>query len=501
MLISKTTFQHYTHCPKDVWLKLYKPELHAKFILSEFELHIMEQGNEVESCARSLFVGGIEVASQGEHAVAETQRLMTQLVPTIFQATFIADDFIVRNDMLKYNVESGRWDLYEVKGTNSLKLGKNENNHVSDLAFQVSVMRRAHVPLGRYYLVHLNKEYVRFGDIEMESLFTVEDMTDAVEVKLLEIEIKMEVAREYLHQTKEPVGSCECVYASRRNHCSTFSYTNPHIPAYSVHDISRIHTKKLSRFIDEKVYLLEDIRDPDEYKLSDKQKNQVLSHTHQRTIVDEAAITHELQALQYPLYFFDYEAYAPAIPAFDGYGPYKFIPFQFSLHILRELGGALEHVEFLHEEFSDPSNMVAASLQQHIKGGTVVVWYQNFEKQVNNNIGLRLPEHAAFFKQLNASIFDLYQIFFDQHYIHYGFKGSASIKKVLPVIAPELTYADLEIHEGGQASSEWWRMVSPLTLPEEKKQIAENLKKYCGRDTEAMYVIWKHLQETIIQVV
>jgi hypothetical protein len=92
MLISKTIFQHCLHCPKDAWLKLHKPELRGQFVFSEFELHLMEQGNEVESYARNLFPGGIEVSTTGEHAVEDTTRLMTERMAVIFQATFIVDN-------------------------------------------------------------------------------------------------------------------------------------------------------------------------------------------------------------------------------------------------------------------------------------------------------------------------------------------------------------------------------------------------------------------------
>ena len=103
MIISKTTFQHYLHCPKDAWLKLHKPELRSKFVPSEFELHLMEQGNEVESYAHNhnLFSGGIEISTTGIHAVEDTARLMSRHTAVIFQATFIVDGFVVRNDILK----------------------------------------------------------------------------------------------------------------------------------------------------------------------------------------------------------------------------------------------------------------------------------------------------------------------------------------------------------------------------------------------------------------
>jgi len=497
MLISKTTFQHFLHCPKDTWLKLHKPELKGQFTPSEFDLHLMEQGNEVESYARNLFPGGIEVSTTGEHAVEDTRRLMAERIAVIFQATFIADNFIVRNDALKWNPETNLWDLYEVKGTNSMKLDQKERDHVTDLAFQVSVMRRAGVPLGRCYLVHLNKEYVRVGDLDIEALFTKEDVTEAVGGRIPELEPKMAAAQEYLSRESGPGGGCDCVYFTRRNHCTTFQYSNDHIPLYSVHDISRIHKTKLANLVEQKIFDLNEV-DPDLHKLSEKQTSQVRAHQLQRSVIDTDSIAESLASLKFPLHFFDYEAYAPAIPAFYGYSPYKFIPFQFSMHILREPGGELEHVEFLHEEFSDPSEAVALKLRELYAGGSVVVWHETFEKTfINANIAHRLPHHAEFFDKFNGAMFDLEKVFTAQHYIHQDFKGRTSIKKVLPVLAPELSYKALQINDGGQASNEWWHMIAPTTQPEEKAEIAKNLKEYCGLDTKALYVIWEHLTSLV----
>jgi len=153
-------------------------------------------------------------------------------------------------------------------------------------------------------------------------------------------------------------------------------------------------------------------------------------------------------------------------------------------------------VEFLHEQLSDPSKRVAELLKEHVPpGGTVIAWYKHFEKMINTAIGARNPEYAAFFEAFNTSIYDLRDLFHQQHYVHPGFKGKSSIKKVLPTLAPELRYDLLTIREGGQASDAWWRMVAPQTPPEEQARIARDLKIYCGLDTYAMYAIWHHLQE------
>jgi hypothetical protein len=496
-IISKTLFQEFLYCPKNIWLKLNKPELTEKFTISEFELHLMEQGNEVESIAHGLeiFENGIEVQTNGEEAVSETLRLMTSLVPTIFQATFIKDGFIIRNDALKYDPQNKCWDLYEIKATNSIHEGK-KRDHIVDITFQASLLRRSNVPIGKCFHVRLNKEYVRSGELDLSALFEIEDVSSEVLEHMEEVEKQMDAALEYLNRKDEPVGGCECLYGVRRNHCTTFQYSNPQIPEYSVHDLSRIHKTKLEALIEEGVFGIGDIEDPDKYKLSDKQKNQILAHKYQKPIIDEQRICEELSALQFPLYFFDYETFPPAIPVFNGYRPYQQIPFQFSLHILREREGELEHIEYLQDKFEDPTEEVVRMLQENIKGGTVIAWYKSFETRINNEIALRHPQHTTFINNLNGSMYDLMDIFFNQRYVHNNFRGSSSIKKVLPVMVPELSYSDLEIRDGAVASKAWWKIVSDTIEQVEKEKIASDLKTYCGRDTYAMYAIWKKLMES-----
>lgn len=478
-------------------MRIHRADDVGKLELSDFELHIIEQGNEVETEARKLFPKGVLITETDDAAVEQTKQLMAKKTSMIFQATFLVDGFIAKNDMLSYNSETGKWDLYEVKGTNAIKEDSaGHRDHIDDLAFQLSVLRRAGISVGRCLIIHLNKEYIRSGDIDLSSLFETEDVSEKIEARLPFIEEKMTVAKQYLESKKEPPPGCECVYKARKKHCTSFQLSNPHVPPYSVHDLSRVSKKKLDMFIERGIFDLNDI--PDDFELTDNQKNQVLAHKRQKPTIDVENIRAELDALVFPLYFFDYEAFGPAIPAFDGYGPYKHIPFQFSLHILRTPDAALEHVEFLHDGLSDPSQKVVDMLKEHVpSGGTVIAWYKHFEKMVCKEIGVRLPEHAAYFEDFNNRIYDLMDIFHDQHYVHHGFKGKSSIKKVLPTLASELRYDLLDIREGGQAADAWWRMVQPGTSAEEKAKIAHDLKVYCGLDTYAMYAIWHHLQETI----
>jgi hypothetical protein len=223
---------------------------------------------------------------------------------------------------------------------------------------------------------------------------------------------------------------------------------------------------------------------------------QVRAHKSQKPIIDVGEIERILGSYTFPLYFFDYETYAPAIPAFDGFGPYVRIPFQFSLHVLRDAETEPEHVEYLQLDRSDPTRAVAQLLDQYIDPkGTVIVWYAPFERGVNKEIGDRLSAYATQMARINGQVRDLRDIFSKQHYVHPDFRGSTSIKDVLPVLVPELSYDGLMIKEGTAASEQWWAMTAAGTEAAERAIIADALRTYCKLDTYAMYAIWKTLKQ------
>lgn len=496
ILISKTTFLEFLMCPKNIWFKLHKPELLEMFSLSPFELQLVEQGNEVESYARNLFPGGVQVTTTEDEAVRETERYMLSKVPAIFQATFVVDGFITKVDVLAYDKTNDRWDICEIKGTNSIKEEGSDRSHIDDLAFQASVLKRANVSVGRYILIHLNKDYVRDGDLDLHKMFLVDDMTDKIHARLPDVEEKMTAAREHLPPVTEPSFQCDCIYYGRSSHCTTFQHSHSYVPEYSVHDLARIGNskKKLAMMVERRIFDLADV--PADIELSEIQQNQLRVHRTQKPIIDVDKIREELESLEFPLYFLDYETFAPAIPMFNGYSPYSRIPFQFSLHILRDPAGEPEHIEYLHEERSDPSIPVADLLVQHIKpNGTVISWNKSFEQGVNRELAERVPNHKVALERINDQMYDLKDIFHKQYYVHPEFRGRTSIKKVLPALVPGVHYGDLNIQEGGQASDAWWQMISPVTSPNEHAKIAEDLKKYCGLDTYAMFAVWKHLNE------
>lgn len=491
MVITKTDYLEYTYCKKNLWLMKHKPELFEGKELSEFEKKIIEEGNLADKAARNLFPEGSLIKLKGINAVQITKDLLRSNASTLFQAAFVFEDFFVQADILRYNDILDAWELYEVKATNDVKR-EVPHHHINDLAFQRNVIEGNGMRIAKMGVIHLNCEYRKNGKVRYEDLFTIAEVTDEVLAAADGVRDQMNDLKTYLQMPEED--GCECIYRGRNAQCTTFAYSNPEVPEYSVHDISRIGASKnlFYDWIDRGIFKIEDIDNPE--VLQGAKKAQYEAYMAKRPLIDQEAIRNALSALKFPIQFFDYEAYACAIPKFDGFGAYEQVPFQYSLHVLHE-DGALEHKEFLAKSSAEP---IALPLIQRMRAdfderGSIISWYASFEQQRNNKLAELYPEHAEFLETINDRMFDLMSIFSNCYYVDAAFRGSCSIKHVLPVLVPELSYKALKIQKGDQAVERWERLIDSTTLPEAREQIARDLLEYCKLDTLAMVEIYRVL--------
>jgi len=115
------------------------------------------------------------------------------------------------------------------------------------------------------------------------------------------------------------------------------------------------------------------------------------------------------------------------------------------------------------------------------------------EKGRNTEMGKAFPEYADFLEGVNNRIFDLMDVFSKQHFVHHDFKGSSSIKYVLPVLVPEFSYKVMDIQNGLVASIRWYDAVMGVVDEEQAEKTYEDLLKYCCLDTLAMVKIYEYL--------
>jgi len=172
--------------------------------------------------------------------------------------------------------------------------------------------------------------------------------------------------------------------------------------------------------------------------------------------------------------------------------------FQYSLHVLEAPDNAPKHFELLVTDKDDPGLQIATHLKEHLpKKGSVLVWNKGFEGGRNKEMGRLYPQFSKFFDQVNLRLFDLMDIFSKTLYVHPDFQGSASLKKVLPVVIPKMgmEYKKAEVSDGGEAMTAWHDLIWGPMNDEGKKKIEKSLRVYCELDTLVMVEIFSYLME------
>lgn len=487
MRLSKSTFIAWRQCPHTAWYRANDRALFDTFV-DPSTAALFAVGNEIDELARKIFPGGLLL---GPGRGGETRAVIARREPVIFQAELTTNDLAALCDILVWNAGANAYDLVEVKSSTSSST-RRDDEYAFDLAFQEHVLEASGVPINRSYLMRLNSEYVRQGPLDIAQLFARADFTDAVAAARHELPALIDEACRWINMKQPPRGPCSCVRVSRGNHCEMFAHINPDIPDYSVHDIARIHATKLAALIDAGVLHVRDV--PDEFPLSEKQATQVRLAKSGEPEIDRAGIAAFMRAIAMPAAFLDFETHNPALPRFDRYRPYQQIPFQFSLHVLDRWDGEPVHHEFLHLASSEPDHPFIEALKDVMpRGGAVIVWNKSFERSRLAEIASRHPEHAAFVDDMTRRLVDLADVFSSGLYVHPDFRGSYSVKAVLPALVPRLSYDHLAIRNGAGAQMEWNNMVTGLYGTTKSAATAAALRTYCELDTRAMVEIAKVL--------
>jgi hypothetical protein len=203
-----------------------------------------------------------------------------------------------------------------------------------------------------------------------------------------------------------------------------------------------------------------------------------------------------LESVEYPVHHVDFETVMLAVPKYANMKPYQSIPVQWSNHIELESGEIIHH-EYLHAEATEPRKQWAERLIESLgERGTIVV-YSSYEEAMMRQVAEAFPELRQAFSSIRKRLWDLYPVI-KEHYFHPAFGGSYSIKSVLPVMVPGLSYRDLVIQEGAQAASEYYRMVFIEEDWIEQAKVKDALLEYCARDTMAMVRLRRALKEKVM---
>jgi len=463
--LSKTEFASYQACPKTFWLRRRRPEVIDWPPLGAMQRTQMAEGQYVEKESQPFVEAtfGADLARQ---------------------LTFETDTLIARADFVRMNSD-GSIDIFEVKASTKLK-DSDGNDHIVDAAFQLLTARRAGRTVSSIHIVHLDGEYARAGDLDAMRLFKAVDVTAPALERLVELEAEIDAAAAMLAQDEIDLDGCDCRFRGANSRCDAFAYLNPNVADESAHYLPGIRTNRLQNW--GPAFDLRDIA-PDQLTERHQLVQQALLTG--APIIDLPAIEAFLGAVRYPVYFYDYETTGPALPPADGYRPYQAVPVQFSLHRLDE-DALLHHAEWLSDGHGQQAQLIDQLEAAIGPAGSAMAWHKSFELGCNARLGQLHPAKAAFLANLSERTIDL-ETPFQKAYVDWGFRGSSSIKKVLPVLVPDLRYNQDEVHDGTGAVEAWSKMIG-LGEGSERDELRRQLLDYCRLDTMAMVQIFGVIQ-------
>jgi len=479
--LSKSRLMSFRQCPRRLWLEKHRPDLAVE---PPGQRARFDTGHEIGDVARRLYDHGSGVLIDYDDGLSAAMRRTREVLAAtpdapVFEATFERDGLLVRADVLERAHGSVR--LVEVKASTSVK-----PEHVVDCAIQAWVLGATPAAPDEIALAHVDNRFTYPGDGRYDGLLVEQDLTPDVQPLLEQVPAWVRTARRIL-AGDEPAAAIgtrcwtpyECPF---RGHC-----WKP--VEHSIADLPGIG-RRLDQLLAEGHY---DLRELPETLASTPDQRRVWRAVRRGTPELSLAARQEFKGLRFPRYYLDFETISFAVPRWAGTRPYQQVPFQWSLHV-EGRDGRLSHEEFLDLSGELPARAAAEALLAATRETGPVLMYTPFEKTVLRGMADACPDLRKRLEALIDRLVDLAPIA-RRHYYHPAMRGSWSIKKLLPTLAPEMDYSRLQgIRDGTEAQQAYLEATAPGTTPERRDEIQRDLLAYCRQDTLAMVEIARFLE-------
>lgn len=469
-------------------LYFYKNFIHLRDPFSKEQQAIFSRGNNVGILAQKLFPNGVDATpgkrSDSLEAVRKTKELIDAGAEVIYEAAFQSNGVLAILDVLVK--KEGRWYAYEVKSS-----AKISQTYLLDASLQYWVITGSGLPLEDISIININTNYVKNGVIEVGKLFKITSVTGDVLKNQKMVQQRIEEIKNVALSVQLPgikIGThCFSPYK-----CDFMGQCWKNVPQNSVFELAWMTKEEQFELYNSGITTTDQV--PVKNEMNVHVNLQLKALKSNEIISDKTAILKFIKNLKYPLNFIDFESFMPAIPIYDGTHPYQNIPFLFSLHIKHQ-NGKIEHREFLTEAGTDPRKSFLENMLDATQGeGSILVYDAMMEKGILNGLKRDFPLYAIEIDERLGRIVDLMVPFQERVYYHPMFKGSFSLKNVLPAIAPELNYSNLKISSGSIAMIEFERLQTETDMFK-ILETREALSAYCRMDTLAMVKIFEVLEK------
>jgi hypothetical protein len=471
--LSKLQILLHRQCPKRLWLSVYRPEYAT---VDDSDQRRLAKGTHVGKVAQELYPNGILIEStEQRQALMATREILDKRTYPVFEGAIQYDEVLISADLMLPKENGFR--MIEVKSTTRVK-----DYHLTDAAIQSWVAQQAHLPLNTVEIAHINNSFIYPGGGDYQGLFHFTDVSTQITDLQSEVPGWINAARASLAGGEPTIVTgpqCDTPFK-----CPFFNYCAPSVETAETFppEILPYGAAIAAKLLAEGYT---DLRDVPADRL-DNPRHQLVWRV---TKIGHAELNPEagklLAALPYPRYYLDFETISIAVPVWAGTRPYMQVPFQWSCHIETNQR-VITHCAFLADGQCDPRQSFADSLIDAIgTTGPIFVYNAPFERSRMQELAEHFPALAAALEGAIDRIVDLLPIA-REYYYHPDMRGSWSIKAVLPTIAPDLAYDNLEVANGDMAQQAFAEIMQAETSPERRQQLHDALLLYCEMDTLAM---------------
>ncbi|MGN1398609.1 MAG: DUF2779 domain-containing protein [Erysipelotrichaceae bacterium] len=421
---------------------------------------------------------------------SDTAQLLKQ-ASWVFRARFEYDDLRIKVPLV--HVNNDRLDLYFISYSISENLEESIN-----MLFSQYVLQKLGYRIGEFYLIYLNRNYVRTDICDNDLLWILTDSFSKKNKKIKDYVNDCPInPQEVLAEMKQVystnivgIKSSKCTGRSR---CQYYLNCFPQMEIKEDNSIlTLVSSNQKEQMYQRGIKYLKEI-DVSSFEGNRIQYAQVMADKNGGLYFDRLALKQWMQRIKFPLAFIDFEWDLYAIPPYYGMRPFDVLLFQYSLHIYD--GKELKHYSYIGE--NDNRQQIAQQLVELIPDDATVLAYNavGAEKIRFLELAQLFPQYEAKLKSIAERMVDMAVVFTSGIVYDVRMRGNFTLKTIENMIDEQHSYKDLQVNDGMKAVIIHRLMQN--SSPEQSDIYRQQLFDYCGLDTYSLYKLYIWLNDIL----
>lgn len=368
---------------------------------------------------------------------------------------------------------------------------------LTGLTIDTMICRACGIEISEHEFIYLNSSYVRKEKNIPSDFFKITShlkkkrggfnrlsATEQIQQKMSTI--RFDELKELYHRLSQSNLDDFCVRrvsaCTRPNKCPYYEecYHEQDLPDCSSAFLSSSSSRE---WIEEKgITRLQDISS-DLFEGTPMQYAQIKADQNGGLFMDDQAIRHWIEQIEYPICYLDFEWETFAIPPYIKMQAFDVLCFQYSMHIEDE-DGQLDHKTFFATG-DCRKDFIEHLLQDVPERGSIMVFNMDgAEKLRLRQLANQFPEYRAELEKVTERMIDLQAPFENGCFYDLRQRGKSSLKTLLPLFSAKASYEQLDIHNGMEAVFAY-REALHQSDPQEVEKIGQQISEYCSMDTYA----------------